>query len=140
MVAITVILAAVVYLLVSGVMGPPPPGPASVSLSNEGGWVDGNYTAAVVSATGVEAVPANGLTYIVRDQDRAAYLSGPANTPQTTNSITTTIFYVDTNDDNRVTGGDIIRIQVEPSAASAAFDGGVFELHYDGNRIALQSL
>ncbi|HEX9710912.1 MAG TPA: type IV pilin [Candidatus Thermoplasmatota archaeon] len=139
MVAITVLLAGVVYLLVSGTLGPPPPTPPSIAFSS-GGWVGGNYSAAIVTAAGVTAVPADGLTYIVRDTDQAAYLVGPAGAPVTTSGVTVTVFYVDHDNDNRITGGDTIRIEVDPEAASAVFDGGTFELHHSNRQLALHAL
>lgn len=139
MVSITVLLAGVVYILVSGTLGPPTPQPASISFTSDG-WADGNYTANTVSATGVSDIPADGLTFILRDQDRTAYFSGPTNTPMETNGITTTVFFVDRDADNRVTGGDTVRIQVDPQSAFAAFDGGFFEVLYQGRQLALHPL
>ncbi len=139
MVAITVLLAGVVYLVVSGTLGPPPPPPPLISFSSQG-WADGNYTAAIVTTSGVSNIPADGLTFIVRDPDRSAYFTGPANAPVETSGVTTTIFYVDHDNDNRITGGDTIRIVVEPQAASSVFDGGIFEIHYDNRQLALHGL
>lgn len=139
MVAITVLLAGVVYILVSGTLGPPAPEPATISFQSQG-WDQGNYTAAVISSTGVADIPADGLTFILRDQDRVAYFSGPANTPQDTSGITTTVFFIDHDSDNRVSGGDSVRIQVEPQSASAAFDGGFFEVIFEGRQLALHPL
>ncbi len=139
MVAITVLLAGVVYILVSGVLNPVAPAPAAVSFDSPG-WVGANYTATVIGVTGASGIPVDSLTYIVRDPDRIAYLVGPANTPDETNGITTTVYYIDHDSDNRITGGDSVRIEVSPAAAYQAFDGGVFEVHYQDQTLALSPM
>lgn len=127
LVAITVMLAGVLYLIVSGMFSPPPPAPSVVSFEARG-WTEGNNTASILVAQGVGDVPVSELHYVIRDSGGTAYLTGPANQPVTTNSVTLQVFYIDHDNDNRITGGDILRIEVQPDTAAPLFDGGIFQM------------
>lgn len=139
MVAITIVLASVVFYLVSSMITPPPPTPTSITFASFG-WRDGNNNASVTTASGVSGMSASGVGYIVRDPEGTPYFSGKADETQTVNNVSVTVRYNDLNGDDRINPGDIISIEVSPISASAALEGGILEMHHSGRQIASHGL
>lgn len=135
MVAIAVVLAAVLYLLVLPIMNPPPPPPASIVFQPQG-WNGGNNSAVILSATGVQTIPASEVSYVVKDPEGATYFAGNEGEAKTTNSVTITIHYNDVDGGDRISAGDTVVIEVAPASAAALLDGGLFEMYHGGRQIA----
>ena len=139
MVAVTVVLAVVVFVLVSGMLSPPPPTPVSITFSNTP-WVGGRHSAMIESATGVSAFASSAVTYQVLSPEGDQYFVGAGNATQTVGGIDVTVTYVDNDGNDRITAGDSVVIQVEPEASAAAVEGGVIKLFFDGRQLASHSL
>lgn len=139
MVAITIVLASVVFFLVSSLISPPPPLPVSVTFTTSA-WQDGNNNASIATTTGVSGMSVAGVSYIVRDAEGAVYFSGMAGDSQSVNSVNVTVRYNDLNSDDQINPGDIISIGVVPFSASLALQGGILELHHGGRQIASHGL
>lgn len=135
MVAITVVLAAVLYLLVLPILSPPPPPPTSIIFQPQG-WNGGNNSAVILSATGTATIQVSGLSYVVKDPEGVTYFAGNAGEAKTTNAVTITIHYNDADGGDRITAGDTVLIEVSPASAAALLDGGLLELYFDGRQIA----
>lgn len=135
MVAITVVLAAVVFVLVSGMLNKPPPPPAAITFESRD-WTDANYTASITAATGVNDILAGDLSYIVQDDGGTSYFSGKANDTNTVNSVTVKVWYNDLDGNNRITPGDQVVINVQPLSGKTALTGGVLQILHDNRQIA----
>ena len=135
MVAITVVLAAVVFVMVSGMLVKPPPPPAAVTLESRD-WTGANYTASVTSATAVSDMPADELTFVLQDDGGAPYFTGKAGETNTVNSVSVTVRFLDIESNNRISTGDSIRIEVQPISGMSALEGGSLQILYQNRQIA----
>ncbi len=139
MVAVTVVLAVVVFVLVSGMLSPPPPTPVSISFTNLP-WTAGRHTATIESATGVSSIAVSAVTYQVLSPEGDQYFVGPGNATQTVGGISVTVTYVDADGNARITAGDSVVIVVEPQASVAAVEGGVIKLFFESRQLASHGL
>ena len=139
MVAVTVVLAVVVFVLVSGMLSPPPPTPVSITFTNLP-WNAGRHTATIGSATGVGSIAASALTYQVLSPEGDQYFLGPGNGSMTTSGVNVTVTYQDADVNDRITAGDSVVIDVEPQASVAAVEGGVIKLFFESRQLAIHSL
>lgn len=136
MVAITVVLAAVLYVMVSGISGPGSTSQPSAVLSAQN-WNAGNLLVNVQSSSGATVNPTD-LTYIVQDRNGTTYHSGVAGSTLTSGT-NVTIAYQDNIDAGKVGAGDSVKITVSPST-STAINGGRIRLFYQSNEIAAVNL
>jgi FlaG/FlaF family flagellin (archaellin) len=145
MVAITVVLASVLYVLVSGMLFPPPAPPASVVFGTQG-WNEaaGRNTASILSASGTQTLPVSELTYSVKDTDGAVFFSGRSGDSKTTEvgaaNVTVTVSYNDNDGGNRITPGDTVAIQIQPASAWTLIDGGLFEMYHSGRQVGSHAI
>lgn len=139
MVAVTIVLASVVFFLVSNMISPPPPPPSIITFTSKG-WQNGNNNASITTATGVSAISAADVGYVVRDPEGSAYYSGKAGESQVVNGVNVNVVYLDLNSDDRINPGDVVAILVSPISAAAALEGGILEMHYGGRQIASHGL
>ena len=140
LVAVTVVLASVLFVIVSSLLTPPPPPPVAVVFDTLGWDAAGNNTAQIKTVTGASAVVVSDLTYIVKDSEGTTYYVGPADVPQTNNSITVTVHYDDRDTGGRITAGDLIVISVAPVSAASLMNGGVLEIYNGNHQIAIHSI
>jgi flagellin-like protein len=136
MVAITVVLAAVLYVMVTGLVGPPQGQKPNVVLT-AGQWNNGNLTISFASITNAPNLAPTDLTYIVQSADGTTYFSGPATASPygPTSGVNVSVAYTDnTNNLGKVSNDDTIRLTVSPST-SAAVKGGTFKIFYAGDVI-----
>lgn len=134
MVAITVVLAAVLYVMVTGLVGPPQGQKPSLVLSS-GTWNTGNLTIAMVSITNAPNLNPTDLTYLIQSVDGATYFSGPQGAGSPFSNVTVTLNYLDNANIEKVSAEDTIRITVGP-ASSTAIRGGSFKIFYASDTIA----
>lgn len=127
MVAITVVLAAVVFVMVSGMLVKPPPAPAAITLESRD-WTGANYTASVTGVTGMGGVSPVSLSFIVEDDGGNAYFSGQINDTNTLNGVDTTLRYNDLDGNNQISPGDQVVIEVAPLSGKTALEGGVLKI------------
>lgn len=139
MVAITVVLAAVVFVFVSGILAPPPPPPIAITFSSAS-VEDGNNSVSITSATGTSRIPSSSLTYVVKDSDSVPYFLGSAGDSMTTNSLNITVHYRDLDSNELVSAGDTLVIEVQPASGASLLDGGVIEIFFGTQQIASHSI
>jgi FlaG/FlaF family flagellin (archaellin) len=137
MVAITVVLAAVLYVMVTGLVGAPPAQRPSLVIST-GSWNNGNITLSFVSITNAQALSPADLTYLIMSADGTTYFSGPEGTGSPFSSVALTVDYLDTANVGKVTLEDTVKITVSP-ATSTAVRAGSFTVYYSGSTIGFVS-
>jgi flagellin-like protein len=134
MVAITVVLAAVLYVMVTGLVGPPQGQKPNLVLT-AGTWNSGNLTISFASITNAPNLNPTDLTYIVAASNGTTYFSGAAGLGAVnSDGSTVTITYTDNLTPNKVSNEDTIRITVSPSG-STAIRGGSFKIFWSNDVI-----
>ena len=127
MVAITVVLAAVLYVMVTGLVGPPQGQKPNLVLT-AGTWNNGNLTISFASITNAPNLNPTDLTFIVAASNGTTYFSGAASTGAVNaDGSTVTISYQDNANLAKVSNEDTIRITISPST-STAIRGGSFKI------------
>ena len=143
MVAITVVLAAVLYVMVAG-LGPGQQSiPPAAVLSAQGWASSGSYTnfsfqVTTVTPSGAQINP-TALQYIVSNSAQTTMYSGAANASTTAGGFTINVKYSDDLDAGRVSAGDKIQISVTPIAGNPLV-GGKLQVNYNGASLASGSL
>ena len=133
MVAITVVLAAVLYVMVTGLVGPPQGQKPNLVLT-AGTWNNGNLTISFASITNAPNLAPTDLTYLVQASDGTTYFSGAAGTGSAVSNVTVTIAYQDNANTGKVSNEDNILITVAPST-STVIRGGSFKIFFSGDVI-----
>lgn len=133
MVAITVVLAAVLYVMVTGLVGPPQGQKPNLVLT-AGTWNNGNLTISFASITNAPNLAPVDLTFLVQASDGTTYFSGAAGTGSAVSNVTVTIAYQDNANTGKVSNEDNIRITVSPST-STVIRGGSFKIFFSGDVI-----
>lgn len=133
MVAITVVLAAVLYVMVTGLVGPPQGQKPNLVLT-AGTWNNGNLTISFASITNAPNLAPTDLTFLVQASDGTTYFSGAAGTGSAVSNVTVTIAYQDNANPLKVSNEDNIRITVAP-ATSTVIRGGSFKIFFSGDVI-----
>ncbi len=139
MVAVTVVMAGVLYVLLVGTLAPPPKPPAAIILETIG-WDGANNTAQVLTATGVDATLAAEATFVVRDAQGTPYFGGSSGDTVNTGGVDVTVTFVDLNTDNRFTAGDKVVVHVDPESATSLLDGGILEIHSGGQQLSSHAI
>ncbi len=141
MVAITVVLAAVLYVMVSGL------GPGSTTTNTtlvmQGGsnWINasGNntFTFTIMSVTPTSAnVDPTQVTFTVANSAGTSYYSGTEGNPQTTSGFTVDVNYQDTTEAGKVSSGDSIQILIRPTYPTNPLTGGKLNVFFQGAQIS----
>jgi len=140
MVAITVVLAAVLYVMVAG-LGPGQQSiPPTAVLQGGGSWATGSlntsytFTVSTVTPTGAVIAPSQ-LQYIVSNAQQTTMYSGAANQNSTSGSFAIDVRYNDALDSGKVSAGDKVQIFVQPSASNPLI-GGRIQINYNGASLA----
>jgi flagellin-like protein len=137
MVAITVVLAAVLYVMVAGLgPGSTPNNPTMIMQS--GGWNNGNDTVSITSVTNAANLAPTDLTFTI-ETTSGPYYSGAAGANDTRGGPTVNVVYNDLTGANLVTSGDSVRIQITP-ASSAALNGASLKVFKGGSQIGVVTL
>lgn len=131
MVAVTVVLAAVLYVMVSGIGGGNAPKPPSAQLQT-GTW-GGNatvatYSVGVGSVQDAAGISPTTLKYVVAKADQTPCYSGPAAQNQTTCKLgsvnfTVNVRYLDTTGSGAISPGDSIQVTVKPATGNPLLAG-----------------
>lgn len=132
MVAITVVLAAVLYVMVSGIGTNPNTNNPSTVLQSQN-WNAGNLLVNIQSSQGATVNPTD-LTYIIQDRNGTTCYTGVAGLTQNTCTANVTIVYQDNIDPSKVGAGDSVKITVTPTT-NTAIQGGRIRLFYQSNEI-----
>ena len=144
MVAITVVLAAVLYVMVAG-LGPGQQNIAPTAvLSGGGSWrTSGNQTIYTFTVSTLNPTSANidptQLQYIVSNTAQTAAYTGAANQSRTYQTFTINVLYQDSLDPNKVSAGDTIQITVTP-VASNPLVGGSLKVNYNSNQFCVGTM
>jgi flagellin-like protein len=139
LVAITVVLAAVLYVLVSSVGVSNPPTPISIQFSSNP-WSQGKNTASIVSVTGASGISIGAISFVVKAANSEVYFEGTANETKPHNGVNVTVSFVDLDNNNQISVSDQVTIQVTPQSGSGLIEGGVFEMYAQNRQIAIHSL
>jgi flagellin-like protein len=137
MVAITVVLAAVLYVMVAGLGPGSTPNQPTIIMQN-GGWTNGNDTVSITSVTNAANLAPTDLTYTI-ETSSGPYYSGAAGANDTRGGPKVNIVYNDLTGANLVTSGDSIRISITPST-STAIGGGSLKVFKGGSQIGVITL
>ncbi|HKZ60323.1 MAG TPA: type IV pilin N-terminal domain-containing protein [Candidatus Thermoplasmatota archaeon] len=137
MVAITVVLAAVLYVMVSGIGTNPNTNNPSTVLQAQN-WNAGNLLVNVQSSSGATVNPTD-LTFIIQDRNGTTYYTGVAGLNTLTSGTNVNITYQDNIDPSKVGAGDSVKITVTPTS-STAIQGGRIRLFYQSNEIGAVAL
>ena len=138
MVAITVVLAAVLYVMVSGIGQQPNANNPTAVLQSQS-WNNGNLAVNVQSVTGTAVNPSD-LTFIIQDRNSTTCYSGAANLSLSTCTGTTVnIVYQDNIADGKVGAGDTIKITVTPSS-STAINSGKIRVFFQSNEMGATTI
>ncbi len=131
LVAITVVLAGLLYVTMAGtVVQTPPPEPKIIM--SPGQWTNGSVTISFLSIEHAEGLTPGQLTYQVQAANGTIYFSGPAGESTLVANITVNITYRDTGTPGKVSSEDLISMAVTPSNATAAIRQSTFKLMADG--------
>ena len=133
MVAITVVLAAVLYVMVAG-LGPGNT-PQNVTMVLQGSNTAGNFSFSVSSITSANVDPAQ-LTYLV-EANGITYYSGAAGLNAVTSGTTVNVSYADNLDVGHVSAGDTMRLT---SAPTNVLHGGTFKVFYSNAAISTATI
>jgi flagellin-like protein len=135
MVAITVVLAAVLYVMVAG-LGPGNQSiPPTAVLQGGGSWVSGSlntsytFTVSSITPAGAQINPAD-LQYIVSNAAQTTLYSGAALQNTTSGGFAIDVRYNDALEPGKVSAGDKIQIFVQPSANNP-LQGGSLKVNYN---------
>ena len=139
LVAITVVIAAVLFVMISSIMAPPPKPPVAVTMESRG-WSAGTNTAVVSSATGTGGIELGNLEFILTDVGGQKYYGGAGDHPEIHDNVTFNVRYLDTDGNGQISPGDKLVVEVDPLAGVDLVDGGVVEIHEGGRQIASHSL
>ena len=144
MVAITVVLAAVLYVMVAG-LGPGNQSiPPTAVLQGGGSWATGSlntsytFTVSTVTPSGAQINPTQ-LQYIVSNSQSTTLYSGAALQNTSTGGFAIDVRYNDALDAGKVSAGDKIQIFVQPSASNPLI-GGKIQVNYNGQSLATASM
>ncbi len=126
MVAITVVLAAVLYVMVTGLVTSPGSTKPTVTLS-AGQW---SGTSDVISITSVSSstLDVSTLTYQVVGATGTIYFSGAAGTQNASGSASVTVTYNDASSDGKVGSDDNIAISVGNATELTLIRGTTFKV------------
>lgn len=134
MVAITVVLAAVLYVMVAG-LGPGNQ-PTNVTMVLQGSSTTAaNFSFSVSSITSANVDPAQ-LTYLV-ENGGITYYSGAAGLNAVTSGVTVNVSYSDNLDVSHVSAGDSIRLTTTPSNP---LHGGTFKVFFSNAAISTATI
>jgi len=133
MVAITVVLAAVLYVMVTGLVGPPQGQKPNLVLT-AGTWNNGNLTISFASITNAPNLAPTDLTYLLQTSAGVTQFSGGAGAGAPVSNVTTTVTYQDNANVGKVSNEDNVRITVSPSS-STVLRGGTLKIFYSGDVI-----
>src|SRR5882672_11997167 len=114
MVAITVVLAAVLYVMVTGLVGPPQGQKPNLVLT-AGTWNNGNLTISFASITNAPNLAPTDLTYRLQTSGGVTYFTGAAGTGAAVSGVTVSVSYQDNANAGKVSNEDNIRISMSPS-------------------------
>ena len=136
MVAITVVLAAVLYVMVAG-LGPGN-APQNVTMVLQGGsWNSGSLVFSVTSITQSNVDPTQ-LSYIV-ENGATTYYNGAAGLNTTTSGTATNVTFGDQLDVGHVSAGDKITLTVTPST-STALRGGTLKVYFNNAAVSTATI
>lgn len=133
MVAITVVLAAVLYVMVSGIGTQQSTQKPNLVLT-AGTWNAGNLTVSFASITNAPNLNPVDLTYLIQDPTGITFFTGAAGTGSAVSGTTVTVAYSDNANPNKVSNEDNIRITVSP-ATSQSIRGGSLKVFFSGDVI-----
>ena len=127
MVAITVVLAAVLYVMVSGI-GPGSTSNPPTAQLQAGSWggnaTTASYSATVISVKDVGGVAPSSLIYIVAKSDGSSCYSGGANLNLTTcTGFTVNVVYQDITSVGTISASDSIQVTVTPGTGNPLIAG-----------------
>ena len=119
MVAITVVLAAVLYVMVTGLVQSPQTAKPTVSLSS-GSWSGGNLVITITSASSGN-IDTAGLTFQVLANNGTTFFNGASGSSTAQQGTTTTVTYNDAGGTGALKVGpdDNIVISVSPITSTA---------------------
>lgn len=128
MVAITVVLAAVLYVMVTGLVTSPGDTKPTVSLS-AGTWSGGTSVVSITSVS-TSTLDVSGLTFQVVAQNGTIYFSGGAGAGSAVNGITVTVTYNNggTESPQKVGSDDNIAVSVSPTAGNDQLHDTTFKV------------
>ena len=139
LVAITVVLAGVLYVMVSSVGVSNPPAPVSIQFSSNP-WSQGKNTASIISVTGASGITIGSLTFVVRAPNGEVYFEGMANETKSHDGVNVTVSYLDFDNNSAITVSDQVSVEVVPQSGSALIESGVIEMYAQNRQIAIHSL
>ncbi len=132
MVAATVVLAAVLYVMVSGLpAGPPMGNPETVGLA-AGEWANGSADVRVLVAP-AHGIGTAGMTFQVVDANGTLYFNGASGATQAVNGTSVAVTYRDADADGWMSADDLIQVRVRPEGdAGLLGDGTLHVFDADG--------
>ena len=137
MVAITVVLAAVLYVMVAGLGPGSTPNQPTIIMQNQG-WNNGNDTVSITSVTNAANLAPADLTYTI-ETSAGPFFSGGNNTTDSRGGPTVNVVFNDLTGPNLVTSGDSIRVRVVTGSATALV-GASFKVFKGGTQIGVLTL
>ncbi len=139
LVAITIVLAGVLYVTMSGLMVETPVRQVEF-IMDAGPWQNGSVTVSFLAINNAEGLAPENLHYVVQATNGTIYFSGPAANKTLVANITVNVSYRDTGNPGFVSPEDLIVISVTP-ANSTAVRNSTFKV-LAGNHVAgiVQSL
>src|SRR6267143_4876538 len=141
-VAVTIVLGTVLYVLLTNALAPPPPAPPVVVFTSQGWSPDSKvYTASVSGSANVGNIDLGSISYKVEDVNGNLFFAGRSGESRATSGITVTVVYHDADSDSRISSTDTVTVTVDPPAAGAqAVSGGILRLIYRGDVLASHSI
>lgn len=127
-VVVLALIPAILYVMVTGVVDSPGPGPthATVSLS-VGSWSGGSTTVYITSVS-TSTLHVDALAFQVVAPNGTIYFSGAAGQGTPVNGISVRVTYNDASSDNRAGVDDNIALSVEPAVGVTQIHGTTFKV------------
>jgi flagellin-like protein len=138
MVAITVVLAAVLYVMVTGLVTSPDQTKPTVSLS-AGQW-SGTSTVISITSVSTATLDVSTLAFQVVAANGTIYFSGEAGAGSPVNGVTITVTYNDAGGESRVGSDDNIAISVGSAVQLTQIHGTQFKLLEGSNVLGTAGL
>jgi flagellin-like protein len=137
LVAITVALAGVLYVTMSGVMVETPPKEPTL-IMDAGTWSNGSVTVEFLGLTNADGLSPINLYYVIQAANGTIYFSGPEGNKTLVANITVNVTYRDTGNIGKVSPEDLMVITVTPAANATVVRESTFKV-LTGQHVAGQT-
>lgn len=129
-VAVIVLIPALLYVMVTGVVDSPGPGPVHATLSLSAGQWSGGTDVVVITSVSTSTLDADSLTFQIVAPNGTIYFSGVAGQGVPVNGVTVTVTFNNGGSENppRVGADDNIGITAVPATGVSMLHGTTFKV------------